>query len=159
MTAKTVCFTGHRHLSRVEEVRLEAELAKEIESRIQSGACVFRTGGAIGFDTLAACGVLRAKEAHPHIRLELILPCPEQTRDWQTPQRALYERILQEADSYRYVSPFYFAGVMQQRNRALVTGADVCIGFLRSSQGGGAYTASYALRMGLEFINLCDRLR
>ena len=156
---RTVCFTGHRQISDTEYAPLMDALNAEIERQIQNGATTFRTGGALGFDTLAALSVLSLRRTYPHIRLELILPCPTQTKDWAKENAQLYGQIMEQADNARYVSPFYYKGVLQMRNRALVEGSDVCIAFLKHSHGGGtAYTASYALKNGLELVNLAERL-
>ena len=153
--AITVCFTGHREIPDGDYDALSAALYRVLETQIANGARVFRAGGAVGFDTLAALAVLSLRRRYPEIRLELVLPCPSQTRGWSEDDRRLYEQILSQADAYRYVSTGYYAGVLQQRNRALVEGADVCVAYLRHSHGGGtAFTASLALRSGLEFINL-----
>ena len=155
----TVCFTGHREIPEGDYLRLANALEKILEELIAEGATVFRTGGARGFDTLAALKVLLLRRSHPHIRLELILPCPTQTRGWSQNDIALYEQILAQADSHRYVSVSYYNGVLQMRNRALVEGADICVAYLRHSHGGGtAYTAALALRRGLRLINPNDCL-
>lgn len=154
---KIVCFTGHRHIPDGECPRLYEILRAVTEEQIHRGATVFRTGGALGFDTQAALCVLALRRQYPHIRLELILPCPTQTRGWLPNDIRLYEQILEQADLTRYVSSVYYAGVLQMRNRALVEGADVCIAYLKHNDGGGtAFTASLALKNGLEFINLGD---
>ena len=137
---------------------MKEALTQEIELQIQEGATVFRAGGALGFDTLAALCVLDLRRKHPNVRLELILPCPTQTKDWTFSDARLYEQIMEQADLVRYVSPFYHNGVLQMRNRALVQGSDVCIAFLKNSQGGTAYTAAYALKNGLELVNLAEQL-
>ena len=156
---KTVCFTGHRHIPEMEYPQLEEALTHTIESLIERGAEIFRAGGAVGFDTFAALSVLSLKKKHPHIRLELILPCPTQTRGWEANDQILYEQILAQADAHRYVSTGYYPGVLQMRNRALVDGSDVCVAYLCNSHGGGtAFTAAYALKQGLELINLQDML-
>ena len=157
--SKTVCFTGHREIPEADYPRLCDRLRDTIEEQFANGATVFRTGGALGFDTIAALSVLSLRQKHPSIRLELILPCPSQTRGWSSADKRLYEQILEQADAHRYVSTGYFAGVLQMRNRSLVEGADVCIAYLRNSKGGGtAFTASLAIKLGLEFINLNDGL-
>ena len=157
--SKTVCFTGHRQIPDSDYKRLRALLCNTIEEQIKEGAETFRTGGAIGFDTLAALNVLLLRRSHPHIRLELILPCPTQTRGWAQNDIILYEQILTQADSHRYISQNYWNGVLQLRNRALVEGSDVCVAYLQNSHGGGAaFTAALALRKGLELINLHDLL-
>lgn len=154
----TVCFTGHRHIPEQDAPRLQQKLEETVELLIQNGATVFRTGGALGFDTLAALTVLSAKRRYPEVLLELILPCPTQTRGWKLSDKQFYKQILALADSYRYVSPNYFNGVLQVRNRMLVEDADVCVAYLTNSSGGTAYTASLALKQGLTLINLQDML-
>lgn len=157
--AKTVCFTGHRQIPEEDLARIGEQLRHVVEEQITQGATVFRTGGALGFDTLAALTVLALRRTHPHIRLELFLPCPTQTRGWTESDRLLYTQILEQADAYHYTSTGYYAGVLQMRNRALVEGADVCIAYLSHHDGGGtAYTVQLALKQELEFINLHDLL-
>ena len=155
---KTVCFTGHRQIFFDQREALLQVLQQEIEKQISEGAEVFRAGGALGFDTLAALAVLRAKKKHPHLRLELILPCPTQTANWAAEDVRCYEKIRKKADSYRYVSEFYYDGVLQARNNQLVDGSDVCIAYLQTSRGGSAYTSARAIRQGLDFINLADMI-
>ena len=153
---QTVCFTGHRDISDAEYEPLKARLESELERLIARGVVHFRTGGARGFDTLAALCVLSMQQKHPHIRLHLILPCPSQTEHWHKNDVLLYQQICAKAHSVRYVSRTYFNGVLQMRNRALVEGADICLAYLRTSAGGTAYTASHAIRAGLEFINIAE---
>lgn len=155
---KIICFTGHREISEDEYPAMWRALDAEVERLIENGAEVFRAGGARGFDTAAALCVLSHRLRHPQIRLELILPCPTQTRGWGESDLNTYQQILNHADAHRYVSPAYYNGVMHARNRALVDGADVCVAYLRSSRGGTAYTVSYALKNGVELINLHDQL-
>jgi uncharacterized phage-like protein YoqJ len=156
---KTVCFTGHRSIPGKDYARLYDLLQQTVEQLIRDGASIFRTGGALGFDTMAALCILNLRRQYPHIRLELILPCPTQTEQWQESDVLLYEQIMERADIYRYVSQSYYTGVLQMRNRSLVDGADVCVAYLRTSNGGGAaYTAAYALKQGLELVNLQDLL-
>ena len=155
---KTVCFTGHREIPEESYLALRDALREEIETQIQNGATVFRAGGALGFDTLAALCVLDLRRQYPQIRLELILPCPTQTRGWSPSEKGLYEQILQQADAHRYISTTYFSGVLQMRNLALIKGADICIAYLHSSHGGGtAFTCAQAIKNGLELINLGER--
>ena len=156
---KTVCYTGHRTIEEAEYEMLRQALLTETERQIQSGAVCFRTGGARGFDTMAALAVLSLRTIYPSIRLELFLPCPTQTRGWAQNDVALYEQILHQADAHRYISPFYYNGLLQQRNRAMLDGAQVCIAYLKSSSGGGtAYTSALAIKSGLEYVNLYDLL-
>ena len=155
----TVCFTGHREIPETEYQRLTEQLTETLEKLIDEGATEFRAGGARGFDTLAALTVLLLRRRHPEIRLHLILPAPSQTRGWPQDEVTLYEQILAQADSHRFVSPAYYNGVLQMRNRALVDGSDICVAYLCNSHGGGtAYTAALALKKGLRLINMSDLL-
>ena len=156
---RTVCFTGHREIPTQDLEKLLTVLDSTVEAQIQNGATLFRTGGALGFDTYAALSVLKLRRTYPNIALELVLPCPTQTRGWSNADTRLYQQILEQADSHRYLSTGYYNGVMQMRNLALLDGSDVCIAYLRNSHGGGAaFTAAAALRRGLELINLQDFL-
>lgn len=157
--AEIVCFTGHRAIPTAHYAPLCDLLTWEIRRLAASGATEFRTGGALGFDTMAALSVLSLKKEISHIRLSLMLPYPEQADAWSENDRCLYEQIRSLADSVRYTAPHYFAGALQMRNRALIAGSDICVAYLRTSHGGGAaYTSALALRSGLELINLADAL-
>lgn len=154
----TVCFTGHRNIAYEAAVQLPALLESVLVELIERGASVFRAGGAIGFDTLAALKVLELKERYPHIRLELVLPCRNQTQYWEEAAVRTYRYILERADSVRFLFDTYFDGCMLERDRKLVEGSDVCVAFCKRSRGGTAYTFAHALRAGLEVINLNDQL-
>lgn len=152
----TVCFTGHRQIAYKDAVRLPSLLDTVLTELIERGATVFRAGGAIGFDTVAALKVLELRERYPHVRLELILPCRNQTERWEGTAVRTYQYILERADSHRFLFDTYFDGCMLERDRKLVEGSDVCVAFCNRSRGGTAYTFAHALRAGLEVINLND---
>ena len=154
--ALTVCFTGHRHIAFEAAVKLPALLDGVLTDLCERGATVFRAGGAIGFDTVAALKVLELKERYPHIRLELILPCRNQTEYWEETAVRTYQYIIDRADSHRFLFDTYFDGCMLERDRRLVEGSDICVAYCNRSRGGTAYTFAQALRAGLEVINLYD---
>ena len=158
MQNKTACFTGHRQISAEHMMALPALLKAEIGRQAQAGVVHFRAGGAIGFDTLAALCVIEQKRQYPHIKLDLILPCRSQDVAWSENDKRAYRFVLSEADSVIYLHEQYCDGCMLERDRKLVEGSDVCIAFLTKSKGGTAYTAAYALKSGLDFINLYDAM-
>ena len=158
MQERTACFTGHRQIERAHMLALPALLKSEIARQAEAGVVHFRAGGAIGFDTLAALCVLEQKKLYPHIKLDLILPCRNQDEGWTESNRHAYRFVLESADSVTYVRDQYTDGCMLERDRRLVEGSDVCIAFLTKSKGGTAYTAAYALKNGLEFVNLFDEM-
>ena len=90
---KTACFTGHRQIPAEDEQKIRTRLEEVIADLISEGIGCFSCGGALGFDTVAAQAVLRAKETHPQIKLILILPFPEQGRRWTEQNRRTYEEI------------------------------------------------------------------
>ncbi len=155
-SVRTVCFTGHRNIPYADAARLPDLLGQVISQLCERGATTFRAGGAMGFDTVAALKVLDMKEKYPQIRLELILPCRNQTERWDEISRRTYEYILKNADSHRFLFDTYFDGCMLERDRRLVEGSDVCVAYCSRSRGGTAYTYTRALRAGLEVINLYD---
>jgi len=156
---RTVCFTGHRDIPAHHACRLPELLEGVIADLIDRGATVFRAGGAVGFDTVAALKVLEMRERYPQIRLELILPCRDQTKYWSREDARAYEFILCAADSHRFLFDSYVDGCMLERDLRLVSGSDVCVAYLTRSHGGAAYTFSQAIRGGLETVNLYDNLR
>ena len=152
----TVCFTGHRQIVYDAAVKIPTLLEGVLTELCERGATTFRAGGAIGFDTVAALKVLELKERYPHIRLELILPCRNQTEYSEGTAVRTYQYILKRADSHLFLFDTYFDGCMLERDRRLVDGADVCVAYCNRSRGGTAYTFTQALRAGLEVINLHD---
>ena len=154
---KTVCFTGHRDISRPHALRLPAKLDHCIRALVARGAREFRAGGALGFDMLAALKVLELRETLP-IRLVLYLPCRDQTRGWNDVGRRAYRYVLDRADEIHYIADAYTPTCMLERNRALVNGSDVCVAYCVKNRGGSFYTCTYALRRDVELINLADGL-
>jgi len=155
---KICCFTGHRTIAPTTRTYLVALLNKTLEDLIADGFTEFRTGGARGFDTLAALSVLALRQKHPHVRLCLYLPCRDQTKDWPLGDHVIFENILKQADEVHYLFPTYEKGCMHARNRALVDGSDLCIAYLTENRGGTLYTCSYALKQGVALLNLYDKL-
>ncbi len=119
---------------------------------IENGVCYFGTGGAIGFDTVAAELVLELKRSYPHIKLILILPCTDQTKGWKRADKIRYDRIRNNADKVKVLSDTYYSGCMHARNRHMVDHSAYCVCYCRKDSGGTAYTVDYATKNGLEVI-------
>lgn len=154
---EAVCFTGHRFILKQNALPLATDLKKVINRCISRGAYRFRTGGAVGFDTVAALCVLEMQEQYPHIQLELVLPCRDQTRSWGEYEKRVYDYILSCASSVEYVTDTYTPWCMHERNRRLVNGSQICIAYMKESRGGTAFTFNYALQKGLEVINIAEK--
>lgn len=155
---KICCFTGHRTVTPDCRAPLAARLHKTLLHLISEGFTDFRTGGARGFDTMAAACVLALREQHPHLRLHLILPCRDQAKTWREGERLLWQEMINKADTVRFLQDAYTPGCMHARNRALVDGSDLCVAYLTENCGGTLYTCSYALKQGVQLLNLADEL-
>ena len=149
---QTACFTGSRQLAAEERGHLLPQLTQTVETLLAEGIRYFGVGGALGFDELAARAVLSLREAHPQLRLILVLPCPDWNRLWPSADRDRYAWIVGQADKMVTVAPHYHPGCMQMRNRYLVDNSAVCVCCRRSDTGGTAYTARYAEKQGLRLI-------
>ncbi len=156
MRKKTCCFTGHRELGYAKYIYIKHKLICVIDELISAGITEFCTGGALGFDTVAAQTVLEARERNPHIKLHLILPCKNQAENWNYIQRETYNDIIRRADSIEYLCEYYTRFCMQMRNRELVDRSSVCVCCLEKTKGGTAYTVNYAKKSGLRIINVIE---
>lgn len=153
--AKVACFSGYRKLPQ-DSTELRVNLEKAIVELIVRGVVFFGSGGALGFDQLAAETVLRHKEKYPHIGLVMVLPCPpeQQSLKWSEEQKQRYFKILEQADKVRVLSPQYTNCCMLDRNRYLVDNSAYTICYLRKHSGGTFYTVNYAKRQGLKIIQI-----
>lgn len=154
----TVAFTGHRNMNREDVLLLPSLLEDTILRLYRRGAIVFRAGGAMGFDMLAALKVLDMRERLPQIELELILPCKNQTERWDAASVRTYNYILNNSTRHSFLYDSYVDGCMLARDRRLIDGADACVAYCARSHGGAAYTCAYALKKNVELINLYDKL-
>ncbi len=152
---KVACFSGHRNLPQ-DCTELQANLEKAIVELIERGVVFFGSGGAVGFDLLAATAVLKLKEDYPHIRLVMVLPCPpeQQSLKWNDNQKKRYYELLGRADKVRILLLQYTEKCMLARNRHMVDNSAYLICYLRKQRGGTFYTVNYAEKRGLEILRL-----
>jgi uncharacterized phage-like protein YoqJ len=160
MDFSVCCFTGHRVLSASVRSALTEILDRRLAALVAVGFTEFRTGGALGFATLAASRVIELKKTHPQCRLHLMLPCRDQDLYWSAAERAAFAEILRHADEVTYLRDSYTPDCMHARNRALVEGSDLCLAYLKGGRRGGGtlYTCTYALKQDVRLINLADEL-
>ena len=148
---KTVCFTGHR-LIRGDKEALYDQVVQQVKELAKAGAISFLTGGARGFDALAAEAVLAVKETFPQVQLWVVLPFwrpYEVEGDWSEEEIALHQWQNQQADEVLALRESYGRGCYHQRDRYLVDHAAWCVYYQRKKTGGTAYTVSYAKQAGL----------
>ena len=153
MRSYTCCFAGHRDVGNDSEY-IEMKLTEILESLINRGVIYFGTGGARGFDTIAALTVLKMKRYYPQIKLILVLPCKNQTKGWNKSDIIKYDYVISAADKVRILSENYNDGCMLQRNLHLIKHSSICVCYKRKDVGGTAYTVRQALKYGLEVVEI-----
>ncbi|MEA4925041.1 MAG: SLOG family protein [Syntrophomonadaceae bacterium] len=121
------CFIGHRRLPKDRIEYIIKRLDHEVENLIAQGIRNFISGGALGFDHIAASPISTKKELGRDIRLIFALPCKNQDKLWRPEQKELYRDLLAEADEIIYVSEEYHNGCMKKRNRYMVDHSDYCV--------------------------------
>ena len=157
MNETACCFTGHRRIPPESWEPLHGRLMQTIDKLYTFGIRTFYAGGALGFDTISADAVLSYRLHHPNVSLILAIPCKNQTRRWSQDAVVRYEKILAEANKTIYVSEQYDRECMQRRNEFMVDHSSVCVCYLTKTKGGTANTVVYAVRQGLQILNIANR--
>ncbi len=157
--SNSVCaFSGHRQIYRIHSDILPTRLSGLIDTLIEAGVVRFCSGGATGFDLLAAELVLKKRNEGKNVSLSMILPCRDQALFWPAGTRAQYKHILSGANEVEYISDKYNRFCMHQRNRRLVDEADILLCYLMRAASGTAYTRNYAAEQKKKVINIADLL-
>ena len=156
MYENTGCFTGHRKLPANKIEKILMNLDREIDNFIAQGVTDFISGGAVGFDVIAASLIVAKKEMGRNIRLIFALPCKNQDANWDEKQKALYRDLLNEADEVIYVSEEYSPFCMKRRNQYMVEHSAYCICALLHEKSGTGQTVRLARKKGLKIINVVD---
>ena len=158
---KSVCFTGHRTIAEDKE-KLSARLYALLERLVtEKKVTDFYTGGAVGWDALAALTVLKLRESYPEVKLHLVLPCPfeEQSAKWNEAQKEEHKHIASLADTKEFTSEHLGKNAMKIRNARLVElASDYCICYWNPKhyRSGTGQTVRMAQKKGIEVINLFE---
>lgn len=148
-------FTGHRNIKAEHEAALPELVLRAIGYAYERGCRTFYSGGAVGFDTVAAREVIRFRMTHPDVRLVILVPCINQDAAWSYRQREAYSYILSSADEVIFVSSEpYRDGCMRERNRRLVELADILICYASRRNSGAGQTVTMADKLNKEIYNL-----
>lgn len=155
------CFTGHRVLPKSEEARkiLRDKLRRIIADLVKEGITRFYTGGARGFDAMAAMTVLEMKAYFPQIQLYLAIPFLGQHLRWPKREIALYEQIMEHADKVEVISPSCTRDCMKKRNYYMVDHSCICVYYMVNQvRSGTAQTVSYAKKRHSRLIDLAEEI-
>lgn len=148
MTEKTCCFTGHRIIKKGKVQDIKDCIKNLIIELSDNGVTNFMCGGALGFDTLAALLVLEQKK-----KLTLVLPCINQSDNWNKNDILVYQLIKDSADNIIYTSKEFDKDCMLKRNRYMVDNSDYVVACFDGRESGGTlYTVNYAKRLNRKII-------
>ena len=159
---KTCAFTGYRPSkmpwgydetdARCVEFRFR--LRESLEYLIGKGYTDFMSGGALGFDQMAAEMVLSLREKYPWVRLIMVIPFDGQADKWSQEQRGRWLEIIEASDKVIRISHSYDKGVFFQRNHYMVENADLLLAAFDGQPGGTAGTVAYAKRHGVRVVRI-----
>ena len=158
----TCTFTGHRENKlpwRGDEndprcLRLKQQIFDAAEAVYRSGVRHYICGMANGCDFYFAEAVLALRSEHPDVTLEAAIPCEGQSSRWSAALRRRYDRIAAECDYQTVIQKDYTPDCMLRRNRYMVDASSVLITAYNGSAGGTRSTLLYAMRQGLQIIEL-----
>ena len=147
-------FTGHRQIESGHKPSIDGLTLRAVEYAYSRGVRKFYTGGALGFDTVAARAVILFRMTNPDCELHLILPCADQSVRWRNEDKEAYEHILSMANSVICLSDEYTPECMKARNAELVKRADMLIAYASRERSGAGQTVRMAQRKGIPVYNL-----
>ena len=153
----TCCFTGHRDMTEEEKYTAERRIRAAVKAFYEMGVTDYITGGAIGFDTVAAASVINMKRSgYPKLRLAVAIPFRDQSERWSRSDKVLYRTILEAADETVCLNENYTSSCMMERNMFMVDNSSFCLSYVTRQSGGSWNTVKYAKRHGIKIINLAD---
>ncbi len=160
--SNSCCFTGHRDTKlpwRDNEndsrcIKLKECIYDAVEAVYRSGIRHYICGMATGCDFYFCEAVIELRGAHQEITLEAAIPFEAQAASWSESQRKRYERLIAECDYHTVVQKHYSSDCYMRRNRYMVDSASVLIAAYNGRSGGTMNTLLYAIRNGLEVIQL-----
>ena len=155
-------FTGHRENKLAPDWSEDSNSCRELKQLIfdavenvyQSGVYYFICGMAQGCDLYFAEAVLKLAKEHPDIVLEAAIPYAGQADHWHFDVRRRYEDILSHCHKRTVLQQHYSRDCMMRRNRYMVDSSSVLIAVYNGSPGGTRNTMLYAMRQGLEIIEI-----
>jgi len=163
--AHCCCFTGHRleHMPPRDSdvyMQLRLELHKTVENAFANGYRVFFCGMCYGFDLLAAETIVSMKDAMSDSSMQLVgvLPYEGFGVGKRFPESILTEELLKRCDTVEIVSVSKDRKCYQLRNQFMVDHSSLVIVAHFGGKGGTLNTVNYAMRHGVPFINICEKI-
>lgn len=155
-------FTGHRPgklgYTEEQEMSLRKSLRGALLRLVGRNYTHFLSGGALGFDLMAAEEVLWLKSQLPFVTLEMVLPWKEQSERWSEADKKRHADIVAKADTVTVIEDVYTQGCLFKRNRFLVDSCDLLLALYHDLPGGTRMTVEYAKKVGREIMMVDDCL-
>lgn len=153
-----VAFTGHRKLEGQYPPSPKWETVSQVVRELALSFVAtnhtthFASGGALGFDQVAASAIIRLKEQGFPVTLTFALPFPGFETRWPDHSQATLKNLCQRADKVVYVDndPRYFPWKMNRRNEYMVDRAQTVIALMYPDvkRGGTLNAVKYAEKKG-----------
>lgn len=159
---QTCCFTGHREsklpwLQNENDARcqhLKQRIYDVVEAVYADGIRHYICGMANGCDLYFLEAVLLFRSSHSDVTVEAAIPYAGQAEHWRAPLRERYYALLEQCDCKTVVQQTYSGGCMMRRNRYMVDQSRVLISAYNGEPGGTMNTMLYAMRRGLNVIEI-----
>lgn len=156
---KTCFFSGHREIPENIQEQLKTRLIQEILNCVNNGTTTFISGGARGFDMLAADAVIHlqqiSEEFARRVQLVLYLPCYDQSARWSEKDVVKLKMLKFQAYKYIYITKGnYTNDCMKLRNYAMVDASQNGIVYCSRDRSGTAQTIRRAIRKNVSFVNI-----
>lgn len=156
----TCCFTGHRpsklpwgeNEADPRCLALKEAIRLEVEKAYNRGYRHFICGMARGCDLYFCEAVQALRDSRPGITVEAAIPCESQADKWPEAERRRYRELVGLCDFETVVQHSYDKGCMLRRNRYMVDRSSLLIAAFDGSRGGTLYTATYAMKHGVEVV-------
>ena len=159
---RSCCFTGHRasklpwgfNERDARCIELKRRIADAAEAVYGAGVRYYICGMANGCDLYFAEAVLELRGRHAEVTLESVMPFVGLAAGWEGVVRQRYERAMDQCDYHTLVSREFTPGCYQRRNHYMVDSSSVLIAAYDGRSGGTMSTMLYAMRQGLEIIEI-----
>ncbi len=154
--SRRCAFTGYRPMKMpfgydeqcAAALDFKERLYTTLEMLIQQGYKHMISGGAQGYDLMAAEAVLELRKKYHEITLEMAIPFEAQAAKWTVEYQMRWQMCIDEADMITIVSHHYTKNCMFKRNRYLVEQADLLLACFDGKDGGTKMTMDYAKKYG-----------
>jgi uncharacterized phage-like protein YoqJ len=158
----TCCFTGHRpeklpwgdNESDPRCADLKTRIADAVRAAYRAGIRHYISGMAAGCDLYFCEAVIDLREEKSDITVEAAIPWDGQSDCWPEQLRRRYGRLVEDCDFYTLVQQHYTPDCLMKRNRYMVDSSSLLIAAYNGRSGGTMNTLLYAMRQGIEVIEL-----